>query len=127
MAILAQFQGIHLNASMLTRVLFNLPLLVLAAAINAFSGEFCVRVVLLGRLISVVSAQQALWVTTIFYSLWNYDRMPSRLTGAILNGFLAWFLGKSVIETQGVALAFVVHCAVDVVLFLAFALAPDGS
>jgi uncharacterized protein len=122
-------QGSRPDLRLGTVVLVNLPLIILAAAINAGYGEFCFRAVLLGRLVPVLGPQQALWLSAVCYSLWNYHRMPSRYVGALLNGFLGWFLGKSMLETGGVALAFLVHFGLDVVIFtlVAFEMARHES
>ncbi len=120
-------QGTRPDLHLGTTVLRNLPLIVLAAAINAGYGEFCFRAVLLGRLVPVLGPHQALWLSAVFYSLWNYHRMPARYVGVFLNGFLGWFLGKSVLETGGVAIAFLVHFGLDVVIYILLALAMAGQ
>ena len=100
-----------------------LPAVLLFAAINAFTEEVYHRAGLLATLTEVIGKGQTLLLAAVFFGLahWLYGSPPG-LIGALMTGFLAWLLGKSMLETRGIAWPWLIHFLPDVVIFLSYAL-----
>jgi len=100
-----------------------LPAVLLFAAINAFTEEVYHRAGLLATLTEVIGKGQTLLLAAVFFGLahWLYGSPPG-LVGALMTGFLAWLLGKSMLETRGIAWPWLIHFLPDVVIFLSYAL-----
>lgn len=110
------------DLSLLPQALVHLPLIVLAAAVNAASEEVIFRSVLLRRLAPVVGQRPALWLQAVGFGLGHYYSQPSGPIGVLLAGFLGWFAGKSVLETRGLAIAVLIHVVLDVIILVFAAL-----
>lgn len=100
-----------------------LPAAVLLAAINAFTEEAYYRCSLLSTLHEVIGKNQSLLLTVVFFGLghWLYGSPPG-LLGAAMVGFLAWLLGKAMLETKGFFWPWFIHLVPDVVVFFSYAL-----
>jgi membrane protease YdiL (CAAX protease family) len=99
-----------------------LPVVILAAVMNAFSEEVLFRAVLLGPLAVVVGKSQALLLTAVLFGLWHFYGVPYGVIGVIMSGILGWLLGKSMIETRGMFWAWFIHFWQDVAIFTFIAL-----
>jgi len=97
--------------------LYVLPFVMVIAALNAFNEEFILRAVPLSILSKSVGDENALFLTTSFFSLGHYYGVPYGFTGVLLSGFLGWFIGKSILETRGFLLAWFAHFIPDLVVF----------
>ena len=53
---------------------------------------------------------------------WLYGS-PSGLAGFLMTGFLAWVMGKAMLETRGLAWPWLIHFLPDVVIFAGYAVA----
>jgi chromate transport protein ChrA len=100
-----------------------LPVALFIAAINAFNEEFTLRAAPLTELGPVVGKQQALRITTVFFGFGHFYGVPSGLLGVLLSSFLGWFLGKSMFETKGFFLAWLIHFLPDAIIFTFLAMA----
>jgi hypothetical protein len=67
-------------------------------------------------------AMPALLLTAVFFGLPHHYGFPPGIGGPILTGFLAWLLGKAMLETMGFPWRWVIHVAPDVVIFFSYAL-----
>lgn len=107
----------------LLNALSLLPVVLLLAAINAFTEEAYYRCSLLSTLHQTIGKNQTLILTVIFFGLghWLYGS-PSGLIGFLLVGFLAWLLGKAMLETKGFFWPWLIHFIPDVVIFFSYAL-----
>jgi hypothetical protein len=47
---------------------------------------------------------------------------PPGIIGFLMTAFLAWLIGKSIMETKGFAAAWIIHFAPDVIIFFFYAL-----
>jgi hypothetical protein len=65
-----------------------------------------------------VGEENALKMTTTFFALGYYYGVPKGFLGVILSAFLGWFIGKSIIETQGFFLAWLAHFIPYIVIFI---------
>jgi hypothetical protein len=101
-----------------------LPIAILCAAINAFNEEIYFRLSMLSTLTGIIGKTHALLIAVIFFGLnhWLYGSPPG-LIGFILTGFLAFLIGKSILETKGLLWAWFIHFLPDVVVFASYAIA----
>ncbi|HEY3156505.1 MAG TPA: CPBP family intramembrane glutamic endopeptidase [Candidatus Eisenbacteria bacterium] len=102
---------------LLDRAVRGLPLALVFAVFNAAQEEFRFRAVLLGRLIPVVGASQALWITSTLFGLGHWFGHPSGPTGVVMAGFAGFLWGKSMLDTRGFAWAWIIHGFQDLVIF----------
>ncbi len=108
------------NLSTLTIDWFLVPIAVLVAAMNGFNEEFSLRASLLGELNPEMGKSDSLIATATYFGLGHYFGVPSGILGVILSAFLGWFLGKSMLETKGLFVAWLVHFLTDIPIFLFF-------
>ncbi len=115
--------GIAPSGAMLLRALPLFPAAVLFAAVNAFTEEAYFRCSILSTLHDVIGKTQTLLLTLVFFGLshWLYGS-PSGLVGFAMTGFLAWIMGRSMLETKGILWPWIIHFAPDVVIFVSYAL-----
>jgi hypothetical protein len=99
---------------------FLIPIGFLIATMNAFNEEFTLRAAPLGEIQLVIGKSDSLLVTATYFGLGHYFGVPSGVLGVLLSGFLGWFLGKSMIETKGFFVAWLVHFITDIPIFLFF-------
>jgi len=115
--------GIAPTADMLKKALPLLPVVLLLAAINAFTEEVYFRANILSTLYQVIGRTQALLITIVFFGLAHYlYGSPPGIIGASMVGFLAFLLGKSMLETRGLLWPWFIHFVPDVVIFASYAL-----
>jgi len=116
----------------LGRVVPLFPAVLLFAAMNAFNEEFPYRAGLLSQLLPVVGKQHALLLTSVLFGLGHFYGVPYGVIGVLMAGFLAWLLGKSMVETQGFFWAWFIHFLQDILIFTFLAMGAvtvggDGS
>jgi membrane protease YdiL (CAAX protease family) len=115
--------GLHVSTNMLSRAAPLLPVVLLFAAINAFTEEIYYRASLLSTLHEVVGKSHALLINVVFFGLAHYlYGSPPGVVGLLMTGFLAWLMGKSMLETKGMWWAWLIHFLPDVVIFVSYAL-----
>jgi membrane protease YdiL (CAAX protease family) len=94
-----------------------LPLVLLFAAMNAFSEEVSYRSSLLSTSESVIGSRQAVLLAAVFFGIGHYYGIPYGIIGVVMSGFLGWFLGKAMVETRGLGWAWFIHFVQDVLIF----------
>lgn len=100
-----------------------LPAAVLLAAVNAFGEEIYFRLALLGTLPAAVGRAQAMAMNVVLFGLAHYlDGSPGGVPGFLMTGFLAFLMGKAVLETRGLLGAWIIHVLPDAVIFFTYAL-----
>lgn len=115
--------GAKFTSETLSRVLPMLPLALLFAAINAFTEEVYYRASFLSTLTPVLGGTQALWISMAFFGLAHYlYGSPPGVVGLLMTGFLAFLLGKSMLETKGMLWAWIIHFLPDCVVFISYAI-----
>ncbi len=116
------FLGLRLAPGTFARALPLLPAAVLFAAINAFNEEIYFRTSFLSTLHEVIGKPHALLISSVFFGLGHYlYGSPPGFIGALLPGFLAWLIGKSMLETKGFGWPWFIHFVPDVVVFVSYA------
>jgi membrane protease YdiL (CAAX protease family) len=96
---------------------------ILLAGLNAFAEETYYRAAMLSMLTGAVGRTQALLLSCVFFGLahWLYGSPPG-LVGFALTAFLAFLLGKSMLETRGMFWAWIMHFVPDVFIFFSYAM-----
>ena len=102
---------------LLQRAIQGLPLGLTFSVFNAAQEEYRFRSVLLGRLVPVLGASQALWMTSALFGLGHWFGHPSGPTGVVMAGFAGLVWGKSMLDTRGFAWAWIIHGFQDLVIF----------
>jgi len=118
---IAQFNNGILD-SRLGQVLVLMPLVLLFAAMNAFSEELTYKASFLSVLNDPVGKRQALLLMATFFGLGHYYGVPYGIVGVLMAGLLGWLLGKSMLETKGFFWAWFIHFLQDVLIFSFMAL-----
>ncbi len=115
--------GIAPSGATFLKALPLLPACLVLAAVNAFTEESYYRCSLLGTLHETIGRTPALLLTVVFFGLghWLYGSPPG-LLGAAMVGFLAWLIGKAMLETKGFLWSWFIHFVPDVVIFFSYAL-----
>jgi membrane protease YdiL (CAAX protease family) len=115
--------GIAPSGETLLQALPLLPAALLFAAVNAFTEEAYFRASILSTLHETIGKAHTLGITLVFFGLahWLYGS-PSGIVGFLMTGFLAWVMGKSMLETKGILWPWTIHFVPDVVIFSSYAL-----
>jgi hypothetical protein len=112
------------SAAQIARAALLLPAVVVFAAVNAFNEEVYFRASLVSTLHPVLGTGHTLLLSAAFFGLAHYlYGSPPGIVGFLMTGFLAWLLGKSMLETRGFLWAWFIHFVPDVVIFASYALA----
>jgi len=111
-----------------TKLARLMPAVLLLAATNAFAEEVYFRLSLLGTLPAVIGRGQAQAMNVVLFGLAHWlAGSPPGLAGALMTGFLAWAMGKCILETRGLAGAWLIHLLPDLVIFATYALFWQGG
>jgi membrane protease YdiL (CAAX protease family) len=99
-----------------------LPAVLAYSAINAFNEELYFRSTFLSTLTGVIGKNHTLLLNAVFFGLahWLFGSPPG-LAGFAMTGFLAWLLGRSMLETKGFLWPWFIHFLPDVVIFISYA------
>lgn len=95
-------------------------IVVVLASVNAFTEEFLFRAAPLADLGGVLGKNHAMVLLGAFFGLSHYTGTPGGPVGVVMTFFLGWWLTKSLLETRGMAFAWTVHFALDVVILSAW-------
>jgi membrane protease YdiL (CAAX protease family) len=100
-----------------------LPLAFVFAAVNAAQEELRFRLVPLTTLIGAVGDESAMWMTATVFGLAHWSgATPGGPLGALYNTLIGAWLAKSILETRGVAWAWIIHAAGNLALFVVLVL-----
>jgi membrane protease YdiL (CAAX protease family) len=114
---------IHPTWDLLMRVVPLLPAVLLFSAFNAFNEEIFYRNTLLSTLSEIIGKNHTLLINAAFFGLAHYlAGSPPGMVGVLMTGFLAWLMGKSMLETKGLFWAWFIHFLPDVVIFFSYAI-----
>jgi membrane protease YdiL (CAAX protease family) len=115
----------HVSAAASPRLVVYLPFILIAAAINAFVEEFGWRSVLIARLTPVLGPRQANLLQATYWGLSHYWGTPGGPAGSLMVFAIGWLFGKSVMQTRGFTVNYVVHIAADATVFAFFVMAAS--
>jgi len=93
------------------------PFILLFALMNSFAEEVSYRANLLATLTPEFARKDALLMSAAMFGMQHYYGVPYGLVGVIMAGILGWLLGKSMLETKGIAWAWGIHFCQDVLIF----------
>lgn len=111
------------STSEVALVMSWLPAALLFAAVNPGQEEIRFRVVPLATLAPAVGDESAIWMTSAIFGLAHWsEATPSGPIGFIFHGLVGALLAKSILETRGIAWAWIIHAAGNFVLFIALVL-----
>ncbi len=105
------------SLTVLGQALPLLPMVLLFAAMNAFSEELNYRASLLSTLEVEIGQTQALLLTAAFFGIGHYYGVPYGIVGVLMAGLLGWLLGKAMLETRGFFWPWFIHFWQDVLIF----------
>jgi membrane protease YdiL (CAAX protease family) len=118
------FLALQPNTEILAKIIPLLPAILIYAAVNAFNEELYFRATLLSTLPQAIGKNHAMLINMVFFGLAHYlYGSPPGLVGFLMTGFLAYLLGKSMLETKGFLWAWFIHFLPDVVIFASYAIA----
>jgi membrane protease YdiL (CAAX protease family) len=89
---------------------------VVFSAMNAFSEEAIFRMGIVSPLYGQLSIPIIAIISGVLFGLPHYFGQPSGPIGVLMAGFLGWLLAMSLVETQGIFLAWLIHFVQDVVI-----------
>ena len=99
-----------------------LPLVIGCAAFNALGEEVVYRSGPLATLVSIVGPRQAVLLTSVWFGLAHFSgSVPEGFGGVLQSGVLALLLGSAMVATRGLGWPFLLHFAVDLVVFASLA------
>lgn len=94
-----------------------LPIVLLFAAMNAFSEEVSYRSSMIATTEGALGSRQAVWLAAVFFGIGHFYGVPYGIVGVLMAGFLGWFLGKAMVETRGLFWPWFIHFVQDVLIF----------
>lgn len=101
---------------------------ILFSAMNAFSEEAIFRMGIVAPPYGQLSLPIIAVISGVLFGLPHYFGQPSGPVGVLMAGFLGWLLALSLLETQGMGIAWGIHFVQDVVIFVSmFAISAKTS
>lgn len=116
-AVVVYFQVAAKNGLAL-RFFPEVPMIILLALMNSFTEEVIYRlsyttIIANEKLDPKISEFLG---AVVFGGIHFFGIAPNGIFGAIMSGFIGWFLAKSINETKGFFWAWLIHFAVDVII-----------
>ncbi|MHA6523471.1 CPBP family intramembrane glutamic endopeptidase [Tessaracoccus sp. G1721] len=114
----------------LARALPLVPVILLAATLNAFSDEVAWKASLLSVLEGPVGPRQAVLMVAAYFGMGHYYGIPYGVIGVSMAFALGWLLARSMVETRGLFWAWFIHFCQDVIIFSFLAIGsitPGGA
>jgi membrane protease YdiL (CAAX protease family) len=93
------------------------PLVILFAAMNAWSEEMISRFAIVAGLHDKLNPAVICWISAVIFGLPHFFGTPSGIFGVMMSGLMGWLLAKSVLETRALGWALFIHFLQDVVIF----------
>jgi hypothetical protein len=94
-----------------------LPVVLVAAALNAFNEEVTYKASFLSVLEGPVGRRHALLMVAAYFGIGHYYGVPYGLVGVAMAFLLGWLLARSMLETRGMFWAWFIHFWQDVLIF----------
>ena len=104
-----------------------MPWVLLFSFTNSFSEEVVYRLGVIVPLAGSVDTAYILLFSAAAFGAPHLRGMPNGIVGALMAGLLGWLLAKSVVETNGIFWAWLIHYLQDVVIFSAFVMAAANK
>ena len=94
-----------------------LPIVLLFSVTNALGEEISYRIALLAPVAHVAPPAHVMLMSAVYFGLAHYNGIPSGVIGVTMAGFLGWLACRSVLDTNGIGWAFILHVVQDVWIF----------
>lgn len=101
----------------ISKLLLNLPVIVLFALTNSFCEGIIFRTAILGTLRAILPKKHIIIIAAIFFGIAHYYGAPSGVVGVFMSGLLGWYMCRSMYETNGFLSSWIIHFMQDVVIF----------
>ncbi|MCX7773120.1 MAG: CPBP family intramembrane metalloprotease, partial [Clostridia bacterium] len=101
----------------ITRLPNFLPFILFFALLNSFCEGLVYRNAILGALRNSLSPQMTVLCAALFFGFAHYYGIPGGSLGAIMSGLLGWYMCRSMVETNGLVSAWIIHFLQDTVIF----------
>lgn len=118
-AIIIYFQLFEGSSISLNDVLMVLPFSLVFALSNSFVEEIITRFAVVITLKGVVRDKSIQVISALIFGIVHYWGNPGGILGVLAAAFLGWFLAKSIIETEGIFWAWLIHFCQDIIIFSA--------
>jgi hypothetical protein len=118
-AIIIYFQLFEGSSISLNDVLMVLPFSLVFALSNSFVEEIITRFAVVITLKGVVRDKSIQVISALIFGIVHYWGNPGGIIGVLAAAFLGWFLAKSIIETEGIFWAWLIHFCQDLIIFSA--------
>ena len=105
------------STDLVIRALPLLPVVLLAAALNAFNEEVTYKASFLSVLVEPVGSRNAVWMVAAYFGIAHFYGVPYGIVGVVLAWFLGWILAMSMLETRCLWWAWLIHFVQDVAIF----------
>jgi membrane protease YdiL (CAAX protease family) len=97
---------------------------IVCAAFNAFGEEVIYRAGPLATLVGVLGSGHAILMMSVWFGFAHYfNSVPEGAIGVIQSGLLALLLGSAMVATKGLGWPWIIHFAIDAVVFASIAMA----
>jgi membrane protease YdiL (CAAX protease family) len=94
-----------------------LPLILILAAMNAFTEEAITRLSLVAALDGILKRSRIYILSAVIFGVPHFFGVPGGILGFVMAGFLGWLLAKSITETEGMFWVWFIHFLQDVIIF----------
>jgi membrane protease YdiL (CAAX protease family) len=111
-------------ADVLQTLLTFAPVILIGAAVNTFCEEFLFRNSVLPFLRPLVGTSASIWLTALRFGSGHFTGNPSGPVGVLMATVFGALLARSMLDTRGSGLAWLMHWIFDVVIFSLIALTP---
>lgn len=101
----------------LPNLISMLPVVLVFSITNAIGEEVTYRLALLAPTANLAAPGHAMMMSAAYFGLAHYYGIPSGFVGVVMAGFLGWLACRSVLDTKGVAWAFIMHLVQDIWIF----------
>lgn len=101
------------------------PLVLLFSFTNAWTEEILSRFVIVGGLSGKLPPLYICWISAVIFGIPHF--FSGGILSVMVSGILGWLLAKSVIETQSLGWALLIHFLLDIIVFGAGAMILAGS
>lgn len=118
-AIIIYFQLFEGSSISLNDVLIVLPFSLVFALSNSFVEEIITRFAVVITLKGVVRDKSIQVISALIFGIVHYWGNPGGILGVLAAAFLGWFLAKSILETEGIFWAWLIHFCQDIIIFSA--------
>lgn len=102
-----------------------LPLVILFSFTNAWTEEILSRFVIVGGLSGKLPPISICWISAIIFGIPHF--FSGGILSVMVSGLLGWLLAKSVVETQSLGWALLIHFLLDIIVFGSGAMILAGS